>query len=675
LVVHFSLDEYDATRFALEDIFWREVQKEWVRRGFATALTLPTTGSRTEAFAALDEVLQTHQLHGLVLCIDELSLFLSAKDHRALQSDAAFLQFLGQRARRAHTSNSCPLWVFAALQKTFEDIGELEAYSISQIRDRFTTLPLSLAHLPSLIERRLVIKKDRSAVQRVCQESFDSLSVALPRLDFGQVEWEQLYPFHPATIALLEQVVLRFFSRTRSAVLFCAAALQEVLATPQDATYRILPDALFDYLAPELADHPDLRPLTTAWQSWRESITHLSPDQHEAVLLTRLLKALLLFKIAGSAPSVMQLTNAIGLDAHLPGDGNYQYAQVLLEKLRTRGNYLAVERHEGEFTDRYAVDLGTRVGEMAHRFTQNMMQSLPTGDSRIAHYVAQCCRDETLPLATLDQKGGATETSPLMWRNAPRRMTVVLWAASLTAPVLANRLATLSQPGHEEDALLLIAPPFASDEVAAHNCCHEALQSLAQDSDDAYAKRWRAALILWTPRQPTQDEWALAREGTAQHLLESDPQLLDNRRGRAILQHLKQEAPQREATLRRIAVRLLREGQIITGTGAVIDAAELAGDNSWIATLESLADFALPQLFPRFDSIAPRMRVLTASNSDALCLDILRRPASAPYFAPSLERAARAITEPLGVAKAEQGRWRIHAPCEDLSRAVKSLIT
>jgi hypothetical protein len=41
---------------------------------------------------------------------------------------------------------------FAALQKTVEDIGDLDAYALSQIRDRFTTLPLSLAHLPSLID-------------------------------------------------------------------------------------------------------------------------------------------------------------------------------------------------------------------------------------------------------------------------------------------------------------------------------------------------------------------------------------------------------------------------------------------------------------------------------------------------------------------------------------------
>ncbi|MDQ3812919.1 MAG: FUSC family protein [Armatimonadota bacterium] len=655
LVVHFSLDNYDAANFSLEEIFWREVKAEWTRRGLpANDLVLPTVGSRGEAFMALEEALVAHGLHGLVVSIDELSLFLSAKEHRALQGDAAFLQFLGQRSRRS------PLWIFAALQKTVEDIGELEAYSLSQIRDRFTTLPLSLAHIPSLIEHRLIINKDAAAVHRLCHESFEALARALPRLDFGRAEWEQLYPFYPATVALLEQVVSRFFSRTRSAVLFCAGAIRP----DQDATQRILPDALFAYLEPEFETHPDLRPLATVWSNWCESSVELAVDQHEVGALRRLMQGLLLYKIAGIAPTVTQVANAVALDAGLPGDGNYQYAQMLLEKLRTRGDYVAVERHEGEFADRYTVDLGTRVGEMARRFTKNVMSTLPADDARIARYVAGCCRDETFPLAALD----GVRSFPIMWRNAPRTMAVALWSGDAVAPALMNRMASLGQPGNAEDAVLLLVPPFAQAEEAARRCCREA----AAASADA---RWRAALILWTPRRPTRDEWELAREATAQHLLEGDPQLLDNRRGRAILQHLKTDAPQREATLARLGARLLREGQITTAAGATIDAADLATGDSWNLTLEAVAEFALPHLFPRFESVAPRLRVLTTSNSEALCLDILRRPVESPFFAPSLERAARAVAEPLGVAQQSQGRWRIEPPRDDLAHAIDTLVT
>ena len=610
-------------------------------------------GARSEIFAALDEALAAHGLRGLVACIDELSLFLSAREHRVLQGDAAFLQFMGQRSRRA------PLWVFAAIQKTMEDIGELETYSLSQISDRFTTLPLSLAHVPSLIEHRLIIRKDAVALHHVCHESFAAITRALPRLEFGRAEWESLYPFHPGTVVLLEQVVARFFSRTRSAVLFCAHAARECIAS--DSTARVLPDALFDYLEPELEGHPDLRPLAAVWSNWRETAHEVAGDANDAGFLLRLMKGLLLFKIAGVAPGVAQLANAVALDAGLPGDGNYEYARVQLEKLRTRGSYLAVERHDGDFLDRYAVDLGTRVGEMARRFTRNTMDALPVGDNRIARYAAACCRDEPLPLAAVE----TTRSYTVMWRNAPRSLAVEVWSGTGSTQALANRVAMLAQPGHEEDALLFLVPPF-SDAAPSTVALHEAVLALP----DA---RWRAAVIWWTPRAPTHDEWDMAREATAQHLLESDPQLFDNRRGRAILQHLKDDAPQRAAVLSRIAVRLLREGQIRTGASLIVDAAELAGGESWTATLEAIAEFALPQLFTKFESVAPRLRVLTASNCDQLCLDILRRPAHEPFFAPALERAVRAIAEPLGIARAAQGRWRIEALREDLAREIKEL--
>lgn len=154
----------------------------------------------------------------------------------------------------------------------------------------------------------------------------------------------------------------------------------------------------------------------------------------------------------------------------------------------------------------------------------------------------------------------------------------------------------------------------------------------------------------------------------------SDPQLQDNRRGRAVLEHLKNGAAAREAALGRIAARLLREGQVASGAGASIDAGELAGGDSWTATLEALAEWSLPAVFPRFTSVAPRARVLTPSVSDSLCLEILRRPANAPYFAASLERAARAIAAPLGIAREERGRWKIAAPRDDLACDVSALV-
>jgi hypothetical protein len=118
LTVYFSLDEYSAQEFSLEEIFWRELRGEWQRRGFASdELAIPAGTSRGEAFAVLEELFAAKELSGLAVFIDEMSLFLSGREHRALQNDAAFLQFLGQRARRNRTAASTPLWDFRGATK------------------------------------------------------------------------------------------------------------------------------------------------------------------------------------------------------------------------------------------------------------------------------------------------------------------------------------------------------------------------------------------------------------------------------------------------------------------------------------------------------------------------------------------------------------------------------
>lgn len=682
-VLHIALDEYDAARFSLEEIFWREVRAEWRRCGFnADDLALPENASRAESLLALQSVLAERELNGLLVCFDELSLFLAAREHRALQGDAAFLQFLGQHARR-HA-----LVVIGALQKTVEDVGELETYSLSQIRDRYTLLPLALAHLPSLIERRLIIRRDAETLRHLNHQSLEKLSHGLPRLDFGRAEWESLYPFHPPAIGLLEGAVSRFFSRTRSAVLFCAGSVD----LDADATARVGTEDLFAYLAPELENHPDLRPLAAVWHEWQAPARDIAADPRESEHLARLMRALLLFKIAGQAPTVVQLANAAALDAGLPDEGNYEYARALLERLRTRAGFLAVERAENigdALSDRYTIDMGLRVGEMARRHVRGVLDTLEEDDTRIAQYALACSRSGGLPLGALESNPCVT----VLWRNTPRPFAVSLLTSGVNAANLVNRVMALGQPGQEGDALLLIVPPFSEGRHRSMALFEETLRVLgeakaseAKDRSDRSGSdrtgsnrnnssdaRWRSALILWSPRRPTRDESEFAREAAAYHFLESDPQLLDNKRGRAILSHLKNGTPQREAALAQIAGRLLREGHIVTGGGLSAEAGEILSGDNWAAILESIAEFALPPVFPRFNEIAPRLRVLTPSNVEALCLDVLRRPANAPYFAPALERAARAIAEPLGIARADSGRWRITEGRADLVKEVLAL--
>ena len=635
LVVSIALDDYSARNFDLEGIFWRELETQAARQN----LSLPSRDakeSRAENFAQLESALRENGHHGLVICIDEVSLFLGGREREGLQGDAAFLQFLGQHSRRA------ALWIVGALQKTVEDIGDLETYSLSQIRDRFTTLPLSLAHLPALVEARLRIVPDAKAADELCAQTFAAQSEALPRLDFGPQEWRALFPFHPATIALLESVTSRFFSRTRSAALFCAHALEKCAG--EAATSRVGPERIWDYFVPELESHPDLRALLEVWESWEPLAAAIAPD--DVADVRRAMKFLLVSKIAGQAPTPLHVANALGFDVGLGGDGNIDYARQLLEKLRRNAPFVALERGDEQSGDRYAIDLGKRVGELARRHIALAAEGLNAGDARLMAHALRAAHSEPMPLAELS--GGALAT---MWANSPRLIAVDVESGA-SASTLANRILSTREAGAQACAFLLLLPPFSRPELD-QVWDREPVLKLLEDPRD------RAAFWMWKPRAPARDEWELCRESAAAQLAASDPALADNRRGRAISEYLEKGAPARDAQLARVITRLYLEGELVLGTGAAIEAAELARGEAFAALLESVADFALPQLFPRWPEIAPRARLLTPSNADALCLEILRRPADEPFFAPSLERLARHVAMPLGLATAQAGRWKI----------------
>ena len=631
LVVSIALDDYSARNFDLEGIFWRELEVQAARCN----LSLPARDageSRAENFAQLENALRENGLNGLVICLDEVSLFLGGREREGLQGDAAFLQFLGQHARRA------ALWVVGALQKNVEDIGDLEAYSLSQIRDRFTTLPLSLAHLPALVEARLRVIDDAKAADELCAQTFAAQAEALPRLDFGPQEWRALFPFHPATIGLLESVTSRFFSRTRSAALFCAHALEK--CAPEAATARVGPEKIWDYFVPELESHPDLRALLEVWESWEPLAASIAPD--DVADVRRAMKFLLVSKIAGQAPTALHVANALGFDVGLGGDGNIDYARQLLEKLRRNAPFVALERGDENGDDRYAIDLGKRVGELARRHIALAAEGLSAGDARLMAHALRAAGAEPMPLRELS--GGALAT---MWANSPRTIAVDVESGASDS-TLANRILSTREAGAAASAFLLLLPPFSREEWD-----REPVIKLLEDPRD------RAAFWMWKPRPPARDEWELCRESAAAQLAASDPALVDNRRGRAIMEYLEKGAPARDAQLSRVVTRLYIEGELVLGTGAAIEAAELARGETFAALLESVADFALPQLFPRWPEIAPRARLLTPSNADALCLEILRRPADEPFFAPSLERLARHVAMPLGLATASAGRWKI----------------
>jgi len=648
--VYFSLDEYDGSRLSLEEITWREIALRAQQLDFEIdAFHATTSVSRSEQLLILEEKLQQQGFSGLQLCVDELSLFLGAKDHRSLQSEASWLQFLGQRAARESTFS---LWCCFALQKEWHDVGDLEPYSLSQVRDRFQTLTLSMAHLPSLVKHRLVNQKDTDAIHQLCNETYGEITRAWSQIDFGITEWEELYPFHPATIELLEQVSSRFFSRTRSAVLFCSNALKRYIR--EDVKNRITPSQIFNYFQPEFSQYTELKELDRVWRVWEETIPRLARDKTENELYTELLKTLLLFRLSGHDVTCIQLANTLHTNLGLGAEENYHYIHQLLSRWCKNGDHLSVERGENWQSDRFSVTLGQSIQQTVRRHTQRVLETLQSGDARIVSRLLETCADAVFPLKNL--LSGAQQIA-IDWQNSPRQTEVALWQQNSGAQLL-NQLLNWRQH-HDTDVYLFLKVPFVD----------VTFPDLTEVPD-----RNKAALLLWQPRKPTADEWEFARETTARFMLHHDPALRDNRRGRAVIKFLERDLKERAHDVQHLMIRLYCEGRLTSGDKRYIEISELCHQRNWDVLIPTISSFALENLYPQFHPVSPAVKVLSSSHVNQLGNKLLQQNGTDIWWPASLDRPVRAIAVPLGLAAEDKGRWKYAVGKEELVAEIEHVI-
>jgi len=181
-----------------------------------------SSGDRRPAW----EALLAARPRGVVLLLDELSEFLRAKaDPRAFSEDVRFLQFLGEWAQDRR------LWIVAAMQEGIEHTGELESSLYRKIKDRYPIrLLLTPAHVQSLIADSILVKTPAyaAAVAALGRE----LRAAHPDAGIDGQTLQSVYPLHPATLEMLEEVRERF-SQARGIVDFTVTRLR---ATPHAAS-------------------------------------------------------------------------------------------------------------------------------------------------------------------------------------------------------------------------------------------------------------------------------------------------------------------------------------------------------------------------------------------------------------------------------------------------------
>src|SRR6266540_2651935 len=136
--------------------------------------------------------------------MDELSEYLRSKPSpQSFNEDLRFLQFLGEWGQDHR------LWIVAALQEQIEHTGEIEYDLFRKIKDRYPIrLLLTPSHVRDLIARRILRKTPsyEIAVENLAKEFMELYSNA--SVDFAALC--EIYPLHPATLELLEEVRDRF---------------------------------------------------------------------------------------------------------------------------------------------------------------------------------------------------------------------------------------------------------------------------------------------------------------------------------------------------------------------------------------------------------------------------------------------------------------------------------
>jgi hypothetical protein len=318
--------------------------------------------------------------NGVLLIIDELSEFLRAKrDGPAFNEDVRFLQFLGEWAQDR------PFWIVAALQEGIEHTGEIEYGLYRKIKDRYPLrLILTPGHVRSLIADGILVKKPGydAAAEQLCRNLREVHGDST--VDLGALR--AIYPIHPSTLELLEEVRDRF-SQARGVVDFTATRLagdaargiEPFLDRPFGSL--VTPDVIVDHFQDLLEIQPEFLPISQQLFPWHRR--HLAeifelPAQRE--LAEKLLKLLVLAHLSAAREGLTAEEAAAWLlvsAARVEPDRNRKIVERLLATLADRGRYVVARG------GRYGLDLGDDGGAALERLLTREKASLQGQDALV----------------------------------------------------------------------------------------------------------------------------------------------------------------------------------------------------------------------------------------------------------------------------------------------------
>lgn len=508
LVLHFSLDEY-GPQHALERTFRQEVSRAVTQAEIPLPPEWQADASRLDAWGALLDCCRGHGYDGLLILVDELSLFLAGKSPAQREADAAFLQFLADLCGRAS------VWFYGALQRNLADVGALRTHSWRQVEDRFLRYALSPQEIGGVLRDRLIDRTEPAAIRTVVSDQI--LPAAIHHAhDIPTAEFQRCWPFHPAALDLLTTVAANYLSPHRSVV----ELLQQIdrtgwLARP--ASCLVTPLDLLRLIMDDLARDARLHKCMKAVSLLARSTTG-APNP---ALAWELIDLLLLLYLSDSPVPVRQLRGLLFNGESAP---EIKDISSTLHFLRRRGAYLTVVRESDPGDEVFTLAIDDEIGALALARMQERQREFLPDDPRVAEYAVAACTDADWPFAGL--LGGMSLAVP--WCGSERTVQMMP-AQALRHDDLLHAYEYLAT-GHTDGQVIMCQPGFT------HN------DTIWRTATADLTGEQRGVFACWLPRSLTEAERDLWAEYAAWSAAAQDMDTPTSARERQIYRRCRERA-------------------------------------------------------------------------------------------------------------------------------------
>lgn len=598
LVVEISLVEHNNREY-LENIVLSRVNEK-INAGIESTKTPGWMEmTRPEAFRTLRDLLRRGGWGGLVLLIDELSEFLRSKESvRTYNEDVRFLQFLGEAAE------NIPAWVVATMQENIENTGALAGELLHKIKDRYPArFHLTGEHVKEIVSGRLVRKTEKAGkalplIYSEMQRSFDLLPFSLQ-------DFTDLYPVHPCTVELLDEL-RPLFSQHRGVVDFIhyrlagdeSRNIESLLES--EAHHLLTPDYIFDHFRDRIRETMETNPYSDqVYHYYERERNNIFDDDEDSLTALKLLKLLILGALA-SAPKRFTADELTGLLLYrlssLESGVNYDYIREIMEKIHAHGAYVVSEDVRGKIL--YTVDLKANLALLLQKKLAAVTGDLRPGDPEVIKSLLPWLDDAVLPLR--DFRGSDMREEEIIWQNTRRRGK--LWLGSPGELPRMEELRDELLYGETDFIFCLLPPALEGEQV-------ESFPLLPPGEEDG--EDFSRYLIMWIPRDFSAGEDGDLRRAYAYLILQEEYAANESPVGKQIKRQLEGIISEEKRKVKEIFRSLYFQGKIRM-PGKTIPPSSF-GYLPFAGLMSQVAAEALKELFPRHFEIRPQGEPLTGS--------------------------------------------------------------